>query len=471
MRKVLMLTALLLMAVVMSAAELKPVKYVFLFIGDGMSIPQRMLIDNYRKITRGEPAYINRMPYAAITTTSSASAFITDSAASGTAIACGEKTKNGRIGMNTAGDKDLFSVATHAKQNGRKVGIVSSVTLNHATPASFYGHRQNRGQYYEIGLDLVASEFDYFAGGGISKYNDTGNEAFRGDIYDLAAQGGYHVIEIASGGRAAFDALAPGEGKVLASIGGDMALPYVIDNLKCEVPSLAEFVAKGIELLDNPKGFFMMVEGGMIDWCGHANDAGTMLGEVAAFDDAVKVAKAFADKHPEETLIVVTGDHETGGLTLGFANSGYQSKIDLLKEQRCSSVIFARKVTEFFKTKPQASFEDIQPLVTENFGLKFTAGKDDPMLLTKGEKEKLQAAFDKHVAALKEAAEKKTRMRGNPFASAVMQVMNSKAGLGWASGDHTALPVNTTADGVQAEAFSGMIDNTDIAKKLKQMVR
>lgn len=131
---------ILFMMLMANALEFKPVKYVFLFIGDGMSIPQRMLTDEFLQRTDKRQLLINRLPNQAVTTTMAADSFITDSAASGTAIACGEKTNVGRIGMDSTGIRRLQSVAELARDNGRKVGIVTSVTLNHATPAAFYGH-------------------------------------------------------------------------------------------------------------------------------------------------------------------------------------------------------------------------------------------------------------------------------------------------------------------------------------------
>ena len=291
------------------AAEAKPVKYVFLFIGDGMSIPQRMMTDEFLNRTEKRGLLINRFPGQAITTTMAADSFITDSAASGTAIACGEKTNNGRIGMDATGKRKLQSVAEAARDSGRKVGIVTSVTLNHATPAAFYGHNASRGNYYQLGLDLVASDFDYFGGGGIARHDDKKDKLYRGDIYGLARQAGYTV----SRSKEEFGRLKPGVGKVI-SVGAKADLPYAID-MDADTLRLADFTRQGIELLDNPKGFFLMVEGAKIDYAGHSRCLPGSVIETLSFDLAVAEALKFADSNGE-TLVVVTADHETGGLTL-----------------------------------------------------------------------------------------------------------------------------------------------------------
>ena len=172
---------LLLLAVSLTLAGKEP-KYIFLFIGDGMATPQRMIADEFSRKTGKGQLVINTLPCHATTRTSSANNLVTDSAAAATAIACGTKTNNGMLGVDPA-QKRLTSVAEEARDKGRKVGIVTSVTLNHATPAGFYGHRKSRSQAYDLGLDLVASHFDFFAGGGISKH-DRGPKS----IYDLAKE-------------------------------------------------------------------------------------------------------------------------------------------------------------------------------------------------------------------------------------------------------------------------------------------
>ena len=138
-RSMMFFVFIFLMAIVSQAEEIRSAKYVFLFIGDGMSVPQRMLAEEYLRRTENRGLRINAMPYQALTTTFSADSFITDSAAAGTAIACGEKTNNRFLGVTPSG-KRLESIAEAAKKNGRKIGIITSVTLTHATPAAFYAH-------------------------------------------------------------------------------------------------------------------------------------------------------------------------------------------------------------------------------------------------------------------------------------------------------------------------------------------
>lgn len=437
---------------VLFAEQLKRAKYVFLFIGDGMSLPQRMIAQNYLKSLGGDDLLINSLPVQSITFTKSADSLITDSAASATAIACGEKTKNHYIGVDSNGNP-LTSTAYVAKKSGRKVGIVTSVTLTHATPAAFYAHNSNRGNEYEIALDLVNSGFDYFAGGGIAQHDNKNAKSFKGDIYSLAKNSGYSVFV----GEKNFTEIS-GQKKVIAVENKAWAMPYFID--KKDGLRLADFTRKGIELLDNPKGFFMMVEGGKIDWMCHANDVATTIGEILEFDRAVGEAFAFAKKHPNETLIVITGDHETGGLTLGFAGTGYKLYPERLKNQSCSYDSFKNKIKDFVKSNSEAGFDDIKPIIEKSFALKFGAPKDEPMRLSTAETNELKSAFE--------------RLKKNPDSSALansaLRIFNNKAGIAWTSNAHTALPVATSSYGVNSSVFSGMFDNTDIAKNLKAVL-
>ena len=448
------------------AASAAAPKNIILFIGDGMSTPQRMTADEFaRKMGRPE-LVMNRLPFQATTRTCSASSLVTDSAAAATAIACGEKTYNGAIGVN-AGTNRIYSSAVAAKESGRKVGIVTSVTINHATPAGFYGHRKSRGEGYGLGLDLLASGFDYFAGGGLDGHDDKKNAEYKGDIYALAKGAGYTFVKE---DIAAFRALKPGAGKAWY-VACEGSLPFAIDAGQWKgVPTLAELTVKGIELLENDKGFFLMVEGGKVDWAGHANDAATNLREVLALDDAVRAAVEYQKTHPE-TLIVTTGDHETGGMAMGFAGTGYAFYMDRLANQKCSSDC----IGEYIGKNHPATFDDLKSFLAENFGFDFT-GKDkkNPMRITSEELKELEEAFAHDLKMAKEGKKNDEAYDANKISrlpTAVKNIFSHKCGIGWTSGAHTALPVLTTASGPGAERFTGFLDNTDISKIMKELVR
>ena len=441
---------------------------VILFIGDGMSTPQRMTADEFARKAGFPELVMNRLPYQATTRTCSASSLVTDSAAAATAIACGEKTYNGAVGVNASTNR-IDSSAVAAKASGRKVGIVTSVTINHATPAGFYGHRKNRGEGYGLGLDLLASGFDYFAGGGLDGHDDTNSPSYKGDIYALASGAGYTFV---NANAAAFRALKPGAGKVWY-VACDGAMPFAIDadEWGAGLPTLAELTAKGIELLENDRGFFMMVEGGKVDWAGHANDAATNLREVLALDEAVRVALDYQKTHPD-TLVVTTGDHETGGMSMGFAGTGYAFYMDRLANQKCSS----GKIGEYIGANHPATFGDLKPFLAENFGFDFSGkkAKDNPMALSKEEIATLSRAFAHDLEMAKKGKKDDEAYDAHKISrlpTAVKDIFSHKCGIGWSSGAHTALPVLTTAGGPGAERFLGFLDNTDISKILKELMR
>ena len=432
-------------------------KYVFVFIGDGMSTPQRLMAEDFSKRTgRGELA-MNHLARRTETATKSANKVVTDSAAAATAIACGEKTNNGMLGMRPDGTR-IESVAAVAKKAGRKVGIVTTVTIVHATPAGFYAHNRSRGDSRAIAMDLVKSGFDYFAGGGIGGwtqpkggYFDTngnfvkleeGREAVPGiDPYSLWQTNGYTFVK---DDLAAFKALKPG--RPVWCVFGESGMDYALDRDGSQ-PTLAEIVEKGIELLDGPDGFFLMCEGGKVDYAGHANDAGGSVAEQLSLDDAVKVATRFAKAHPGETLIVTTGDHETGGLIRGITGAGAAFDPALLKHQRCTASKFSSILKNAQEKNAAFSFDDAMALVRENFGL------GGPVPLTDADRDELKKAFEQ-----KKPAE---------FAGAAKRILSAHAGLAWKSGGHTALPTMTTAEGPGSEILEGMTDNTEIGVRLK----
>ncbi|QSH41240.1 alkaline phosphatase [Lentisphaerota bacterium ZTH] len=442
----------------------KPVKYVFLFIGDGMALPQRMAAAQFT----GRQLLINKFKVQGITRTRANNRFITGSAAAATALANGVKTNINYVGVDPAG-RALKSVALLAKEKGRKVGIVTSVSIDHATPAGFYAHIPNRREYYRIGWEMAHSNLDYFAGGGFKDPDGREIKNPHGNLYKIAAENGFKLVDT----RQALEKLKPGSGKVFAYnnfLTEEAAMPYSIDKKKTDI-SLAEFTRQGIRLLDNPEGFFMMVEGGKIDWACHANDGVVAIRETIAFDNAVRAAYKFAEKHPKDTLIIVTGDHETGGMSLGFAGTHYDTFFNLLQNQKISFKKFTDKVLQQYrKDHPAAAdYAKFKPIITRYFGLKFTGDpKLDRMVLTADQQLDLKAAYDR---ALKDK-NGTVLLDGkyDPVTVEITHILNNKAGMAWTSYSHTGVPVLTTAYGVGAGIFAGAYENSDIAKKIMSVM-
>ncbi|NWH05382.1 alkaline phosphatase [Desulfobacter latus] len=454
--------ALVLTFIPLSGVFAKNAKYVFLFIGDGMGMPQRIAAEQYT----GKKLLMNSFPAQGITTTHAADRFITGSAASATAMASGTKTNIGVIGMDPA-LRPVKTLAELAKEKGMKVGIVSSVSIDHATPAAFYAHVPRRSQYYDIDVAIANSGFDYFGGGGLKDVTNKKNNSknYVGNAMDLIKKNGYKVVT----DKAEFMALNAADGKVLAYnnwLQDGKALPYDMDKRSRDI-SLKEFTAKGIELLDNDKGFFMMVEAGKIDWACHANDATASIKDTLVFDDAISEAYEFYKKHPAETLIVVTGDHECGGLTLGYAGTKYATNFDVLGKQNLSFQKFTDEVLGKFKQGSDKSFNAMKPIITQHFGLTFEG--NGPLALQAHEIKALKGAFDRSMKGEQEKSKNPETyvLYGGyePLSVSITHILNQKAGLAWTSYKHTGVPVATSAVGVSAGLFNGYYDNVDIAKK------
>lgn len=299
-------------------------KYIFMFIGDGMGKEHIALAEAALEngAAGGRPLSFTRFESRGAISTHSASSSKTDSAAAATALATGYKTNNGMLGLSPGGQK-LTSVAALAKAAGKRVGILSTVSLNHATPAAYYAHVDSRSRNYDIGLALQASRFDYFAGGGLNEHAQQG----KPDLYALAEQRGFTLVR----DKQAILAAKPQAAPVLAinpELTPNADMPYRADMTDKSL-TLADFVRKGCELLDNENGFFMVVEGGKIDQAAHKNRAGRMVEELADFSEAVEAALAFAAAHPGQVLFVVTADHETGGLTRVKPGEGKRTPIRL----------------------------------------------------------------------------------------------------------------------------------------------
>ena len=458
--------------------EAKTPKYVFLFIGDGMSYPQFQAASDYLgaladtgsdDILDGNvPLTFMNFPVAGSAVTYDSSSFCPDSASTATSLSTGYKTYSGTINMDETAtvSYETISEKLHA-QLGWKVGVISSVNLNHATPAAFYAHQAKRSNYYEIGQELVASNFEYFAGGGLLK--PTGPDKDKTSLYDLAADAGYKVVMT----QAEAEAVTSADGKVLIideHLADSDAFAYENDRADGDW-ALSDYVKKGIEVLDNDTGFFLMVEGGKIDWACHANDAGSTIADTIALSDAVDEAVAFAQQHPDETLILVTGDHETGGLTIGYAGTDYDTFLTNLEHQKISYAKFDSDYVAKYKEN-NTSFDEVLKDVTALFGLKTEGAEDDTLVLTAYELDKLKAAYEATMDAGRADADPANQaeyvLYGSyePLSVTITHILNNKSGVNFASYAHTGLPVAVFAQGSGQDLFEGFYDNTQVYHKL-----
>ncbi len=480
-------------------------KYVFLFIGDGMASPQIHATEAYLAAlwdddtvdggVKAEKLIMSEFPVQGMQMSYANNRFITGSAAAGTALACGKKTNIGVIAMDPDAETVYTSLAEAAKAKGMKVGIVSSVSIDHATPAVFYAHEASRNNYEQIGEWLLNSGFDYFAGGGfrVNKYkSDTYAELTNDERYAVleasAVENGFTFANT----RDEFDAVkGSGIGPVIAInpyLDSSNAIPYALNRMAADGQggdyegsiTLAEFTEKGIKLMQsNDEGFFMMVEGGKIDWACHANDARAAIEDTIAFDDAIAEAVRFANQHPAETLIVVTGDHECGGMTLGFAGTAYETYYEKMAAQTIAYDDFDSKILgaylETHDPVPADIDADMWQIIFDNYGMDgagLTEDAEDD--LTEYEINLLQAAFDKaFVGENANTDDENNLLYGyyNPLSVTLTHLLNRKSGLAWTSYSHTAVPVPVLAMGKGAENFDGYYENTDVAKKIADAMK
>ncbi len=456
------LTYLMLFMLLAVVAQAQQAKYVFYFIGDGMGLNQVNTTEMYLGEKQGrigtEPLCFASFPVAGMATTFSASNSITDSSAGGTALATGVKTYNGAIGVD-ANKERVMSVAERAKRAGKKVGVTTSVSVDHATPAAFYGHQPDRSMYYEIALQLPEAGFDFYAGSGFLKPARTFDKKDAPSIYPIIEQAGYTIAR----GIDEYQAKAGDADKMvlIQKDGTDASsLPYAIDRNEGDM-TLAQITESAIDFLsrDNKKGFFLMVEGGKIDWACHSNDPATMVKEVIDMDNAVRVAYEFYKKHPKETLIVITADHETGGLGLG--NSNYTLNLKSLDCQKQSVDLLSRAITDLRKAKGnKATWEDVKALLTERMGFwgELTPTWEQEKML----RDEFESSFVRNKVVFEESLYSKTE----PLAAVAKKVLSQMSKLGWTTGSHSAEYVPVFAVGAGSKLFMGKMDNTDIPKRI-----
>ena len=409
----------------------KPAKYVFLMIGDGMGPEFCRLY-----LSQSPDSNFNKFAQRIPTGTNNVSGATTDSAASGTALACGFKTYNKAIGVDKDGTP-RSSLARRLQARDWKIGIISSVGINDATPAAHYANRLKRNEAAGIIADLYASHFDFF---GISTIA-LPPEYKLSDLNKHLKRNGYTVVK----GKQ-LSTLKPGNRNVVIS-----------DTHAGNKPRLADVTAKAAELLSaNGSSFFLMVEGGAIDHGNHRNDHGTALREMIEFDAAIGEALKFAEKHPEETLIVVTADHDTGGTKINDI-AKYRKEAILKQTQSLNTMTGA--VSQMKKNK--ASAADMIRAVTTAVGITDLSAE---------EKARIESACQQFISGKQTKTDKFTASMGygkyNPLVVEALRIRDIRNGFNYTSFGHTPAKVITFVKGAGAENFKAPQENSDIPHRI-----
>ena len=419
-------------------------KYVFYFIGDGMGVNQVNGTEMFQaELQNGrigvEPLLFTQFPVATMATTFSATNSVTDSAAAGTALATGKKTYNHAISVNEEKNA-IQTVAEKAKKAGKKVGITTSVSVDHATPAAFYAHQPDRNMYYEIALDLPKANFDFYAGGGFLKPTTTFDNKKAPSIFPIFEEAGYTVAR----GYNDYKAKSQNAEKMILiqeEGANPSCLPYAIDRKDNDL-TLAQITESAIDFLTKGKnkGFFLMVEGGKIDWACHANDAATVFNEVKDMDNAIKVAYEFY-------IVLGTGK--------------YALNLKALQHQKHSADGLSKRISELRKSKGnKVTWEDMKTFLGEEMGF----WKQFP--ISWEQEKKLRDEFEKSFIKNKVVFAESMYSKSEPMAACAKEVMDEISMVGWVSGGHSAGYVPVFAIGAGSQLFGEKIDNTEIPKRI-----
>ena len=458
---------LLLLSLLVAGCASKPqVKYVFYFIGDGMGVNEVIGTNLYNGANGLGNVNFTGFPVVNFITTVSANSLVTDSSAAGTALASGVKIDNGVVGVDPEGNW-TGNLTEWAHAAGFGTGVATSVGVNHATPASFVAHTTSRNGYEEISLQMIDSPVDFMAGATFLTNRGSGHDAayfeHKADSAGIAIFKGPDAIRAMD----EIDYLKP---RVLClSAKEEDSIPYAIDR-KEDDTRLADFTDAGIRYLESrfgKKGFFFMIEGGKVDYAGHGNDAATCFQEVNDMAESVDLALAFLARHPKETLILVTADHETGGLMLGSGR--YEMHPVRLARQHAS----VDAVTDLFRDaffpedKPfkAPTWDAVKAFFAEQLG--FWGEVEVSERVENELKEVYDRTFGK--GGDRNLSESNLYSVNYRLVADVIRALDRAAGYQWSFGSHSGSPVGLYVTGACAEEFNAVRDNAEIAPLIAKL--
>lgn len=435
-------------------------KYIFYYIGDGMGLAPVMTAQSYNRdvLRNDQPLLMMQFPVASWAMTYSANAPVTDSAAAGTALSTGSKTKNSMLGMNP----DTIAVTSVARQladMGYGIGVITTVAADDATPGAFYAHVANRSMSYDIDIAAARSGYDFIAGAGLRGLADKdGNPT---DVMAVMEENGVQVVRGIEGIRRINSdkvVLLGDEGRPEWNVG------YTIDSIP-GVLTLPIITRACLSHLESHRGdrFFMMVEGGNIDHALHANDAGAAIKEILNFNEALALAYDFYLAHPDETLILVTADHDTGGMAHVKTRSKLDAPLKVFDWQKVSKEEFSSYCKGLLRDRRVYRWEDMEEYLRENLGL------FSHIPVSEEKTAELKDMFDKTFEMRNTADQKTLYASFNSFAVAVFDLINNAAGTAFTTTSHSGNPVPVFAVGVGSEKFSGVHNNNELPAILREI--
>lgn len=448
-------SAIVLLLLCTFVAGARQPKYIFYFIGDGLGINHIYGTELYNAavhpdMERGGKLSFTDFPIRSYITNHSSSSLVTDSSAAATALASGVKTVNGYMGVD-ADVKPAKNLAELLSERGMYVGVATNVAVNHATPSAFFGHDKSRSSYGTLFEQLIASEVDFAAGSTIL-HKRSGLTPLQ--FIEKAKQAGMEFHNSPKEAKS-----VSGKRVLLLSPNLDeQALKYAVD---CQAgdPTIVEYTEAAIGYLEREagnKGFMLMVEAGHIDYCAHDNDAVTTFEEVNDLSASVQLALDFYAKHPKQTLIVVTADHETGGLSVG--SNDYVMYPQNLAYQRCSMVALTAKMRAM-RERGDIEWESMRALLSSQLGLW------DKVKLSEADEKLLKECFEQDF--VRTAEEVVSLYNHNEkLASLAIEVLNRASQIKWISLDHTGMQVPLFVKGAGQEHFYNCFDNTDVPKAI-----
>jgi alkaline phosphatase len=435
-----------------AAQSLVP-KYIFIFLADGAGIPHMEIARMYSRHIHKEgliiPDKIMKEGSVGFLTTHAADSLTTDSAAAATAMACGCKAKIGMLGMCEDGtvSKTVMEVA---KEKGLRIGLVTNSTIYDASPAAFAGHVPNRRQYSSILDQYLKLEPDLLLGGGRDQFlpkSQPGSN--RKDDIDMIASFKKHRYVYVSNK----DELSRANGAKVLGLFSLQDMSFEIDRDKDTEPSVSDMSQAAIRILEEGnRGFVVFIENENIDTAGHLTDIASLIHAYREFDRAVGLAYEFYRGHPRETLILVTSDHETGGLGFTMAlrdlsSTGHANRLAATEEdlKKIHSIpISLKKATEILGPNPTE--EAVDRLMKDYFKGFVLAPEFKNAILSK-----------KPLGRT---------LYVDPIANALGMMIANNTQAYWMTSSHTNHPVFVAALGIGAERFRGYQDNTDFAKHL-----